>query len=50
MNNKSSVLRAYSAPEVSVCEIEASHVFATSGGGINTLESSSWGDSEDSEY
>ena len=34
MNNKNSILRAYAAPEVLVCEIEASHVFATSVGGV----------------
>ena len=51
MNNKNSILRAYAAPEVLVCEIEASHVFATSvGGGINSLKESPWGDSEDAEY
>lgn len=52
MNNKNSILRAYAAPEVLVCEIEACHVFATStvGGGINSLENRSWGDSEDAEY
>ncbi len=51
MNSISSVLRAYSAPEVSVCEIKVSHVFCGSPmGGGNDLTHSYWGDSEESEY
>lgn len=51
MNSISSILRAYSAPEVSVCEIAVNHGFAVSPeGGVESLNHSYWGDSEESEY